>query len=117
MQEAFAEAEQAALVGEVPVGAVVVHRGTVIARAHNRRELEGDPTAHAEILALREAAEVLGTGRLVFGASDPKAGAVGSLADVPGDERLNHRPEVSRGILAEACGRILKEFFAARRRS
>ncbi len=144
MREALEEAEQAALVGEVPVGAVVVHRGQVIARAHNRRELDGDPTAHAEILALREAAELLGSWRLegctlyvtlepcfmcagavvngrverlVFGALDPKAGAVGSLADVPGDQRLNHRPEVTGGILAEPCGQILKEFFAARRRS
>lgn len=144
MQEALEEAEQAALVGEVPVGAVIVHRGQVIARAHNRRELDGDPTAHAEILALREAAEALGSWRLegctlyvtlepcfmcagavvngrverlVFGAFDPKAGAVGSLADVPGDQRLNHRPEVTGGVLAEDCGRILKAFFAARRRS
>jgi len=144
MREAYEEAQQAAVVGEVPVGAVVVHRGTIIARAHNRRELDGDPTAHAEILALREAAEVLGSwrledctlyvtlepcfmcagavvngrvARLVFGATDPKAGAVGSLADVPGDPRLNHRPEVVGGVLAEDCGSILKEFFAARRRS
>jgi len=144
MREALEEARQAAVVDEVPVGAVVVHRGLVIARAHNRRELDQDPTAHAEILALRDAAEALGTwrleactlyvtlepcfmcagavvngrvARLVFGAPDPKAGAVGSLADVPGDTRLNHRPEVVGGVLAEECGRILKEFFAERRRS
>lgn len=144
MREALEEARQAALVGEVPVGAVVVHRGQVIARAHNRREMDEDPTAHAEILVLREAAEVLGSwrleectlyvtlepcfmcagavvnsrvARLVFGATDPKAGAVGSLADVPGDARLNHRPEVLGGVQAEACGSILKEFFALRRRS
>lgn len=142
MREALEEAQQAAVVGEVPVGAVVVHRGQVIARAHNRRELDGDPTAHAEVLAMREAAEALGTwrldgctlyvtlepcfmcagaivngrvGRLVFGASDPKAGAVGSLANVPADERLNHRPEVLGGLLADPCGQVLKEFFAARR--
>ena len=142
MAEALEEARQAAEVGEVPVGAVVVHRGQVIARAHNRRELDGDPTAHAEILALRDAAEQLGSwrlegctlyvtlepcfmcagavvnsriDRLVFGATDPKAGAVGSLADVPGDPRLNHRPQVEGGVLAEDCGRVLKEFFAARR--
>ena len=142
MREALEEAAQAAEVGEVPVGAVVVHRGQVIARAHNRRELDQDPTAHAEILALRDAAEQLGAWRLegctlyvtlepcfmcagavvngrverlVFGASDPKAGAVGSLADVPGDQRLNHRPEVRGGVLAEPCGQILRDFFAARR--
>ncbi len=144
MKAALEEAQQAAEVGEVPVGAVVVHRGQVIARAHNRREMDADPTAHAEIIALREAAEALGSWRLeectlyvtlepcfmcagavvnsrverlVFGALDPKAGAVGSLADVPGDSRLNHRPQVESGVLAEPCGRILKEFFAARRRS
>ena len=144
MRDALDEARQAALVGEVPVGAVVVHRGQVIARAHNRREMDEDPTAHAEILVLREAAELLGSwrledctlyvtlepcfmcagavvngrvARLVFGATDPKAGAVGSLADVPGDARLNHRPEVLGGVLAEECGAILKEFFAVRRRS
>ncbi|MDJ0523719.1 MAG: tRNA adenosine(34) deaminase TadA [Planctomycetota bacterium] len=144
MEAALEEAQQAAEVGEVPVGAVVVHRGQVIARAHNRREMDADPTAHAEIIVLREAAEALGSWRLeectlyvtlepcfmcagavvnsrverlVFGALDPKAGAVGSLADVPGDSRLNHRPQVESGVLAEPCGRILKEFFAARRRS
>jgi tRNA(adenine34) deaminase len=143
MREALEEAEQAAEVGEVPVGAVVVHRGLVIARAHNRRELDQDPTAHAELLAMRDAADQLGqwrlegctlyvtlepcfmcaggivngrVDRLVFGASDPKAGAVGSLADVPGDTRLNHRPEVLGGVLSEPCGQVLKAFFAARRR-
>jgi tRNA(adenine34) deaminase len=142
MQEALEEAAQAAEIGEVPVGAVVVHRGLVIARAHNRREVDQDPTAHAEILVLREAAELLGqwrlegctlyvtlepcfmcaggivnarVPRLVYGAKDPKAGAVGSLANVPGDERLNHRAEIVAGVLAEPCGRILKQFFAARR--
>jgi len=142
MGEALEEAGQAAEVGEVPVGAVIVHRGQVIARAHNRREIDKDPTAHAELLAMREAAELLGdwrlegctlfvtlepcfmcagaivnarVERLVFGATDPKAGAVGSLANVPADERLNHRPEVTGGVMAEPCGRVLKEFFASRR--
>ncbi len=142
MREALEEARQAVDVGEVPVGAVMVHRGQVIARGHNRRQLDGDPTAHAEILVMRDASEALGQWRLedctlyvtlepcfmcagatvngrlprlVFGAMDPKAGAVGSLANVPGDKRLNHRPEVRGGVLAEECGRILTEFFAALR--
>ena len=142
MREALEEAEQAAAVGEVPVGAVVVRAGQVIARAHNRREMDADPTAHAEVLALRDAAEQLGQWRLegctlyvtlepcfmcagaivnsrvetlVFGAMDPKAGAVGSLANVPADARLNHRPEIVGEVLAEPCGQILKDFFAARR--
>lgn len=142
MREALALARRAAGQGEVPVGALVVQEGIVLGRAHNRRELDRDPTAHAEILALREAAARLGTwrledctlyvtlepcfmcagavvnarvGRLVFGAADPKAGAVGSLADVPGDPRLNHRLPVEGGVLAEACGQVLRDFFAARR--
>ena len=142
MREALEEAEQAALVGEVPVGAVVVRAGQVIARAHNRREMDADPTAHAEVLALRDAAEQLGQWRLegctlyvtlepcfmcagaivnsrvetlVFGALDPKAGAVGSLANVPADVRLNHRPEIVGEVLAAPCGQVLKDFFAARR--
>ncbi|MDF1700965.1 MAG: nucleoside deaminase, partial [Planctomycetota bacterium] len=116
MQEALEEAEQAAAVGEVPVGAVIVRAGQVIARAHNRREMDNDPTAHAEVLAMRDAAEQLGQWRLegctlyvtlepcfmcagaivnarvetlVFGAFDPQAGAVGSLANVPAATRLN----------------------------
>ena len=142
MREALEEAEQAAAVGEVPVGAVVVRAGQIIARAHNRREMDSDPTAHAEILALRDAAEQLGQWRLegctlyvtlepcfmcagaivnsrvetlVFGALDPKAGAVGSLANVPSDARLNHRPAIVGEILAGPCGQVLKDFFAARR--
>lgn len=142
MRAALDQAHRAATVGEVPVGAVVACQGEVISRAHNRRELDGDPTAHAEILAMREAAARLGAWRLegcslyvtlepcfmcagaavngrlerlVFGAADPKAGAVGSLYDVPGDARLNHRPEVVGGVLAQECGRVLKEFFAGRR--
>jgi tRNA(adenine34) deaminase len=112
-------------------------------RGHNRREVDQDPTAHAEILALREAARTLGTwrlegctlyvtlepctmcagalvlarlDRLVFGADDPKAGAVGALYDIPRDPRLNHRVEVTRGVEAERCGELLRSFFAARRR-
>ncbi|MDA1193910.1 MAG: tRNA adenosine(34) deaminase TadA [Planctomycetota bacterium] len=143
MREALEEADQAAEAGEVPVGAVVVRAGQVIARAHNRREMDADPTAHAEVLALRDAAETLGSWRLedcdlyvtlepcfmcagavvnarvrtlIFGAQDPKAGAVGSLANVPADARLNHRPEIVSGVLAESCGEVLRAFFAARRR-
>ncbi len=142
MRDALEEARQAADIGEVPVGAVIVRGGQIIARAHNTREIEKDPTGHAEILAIRQAATLLKDWRLisctlnvtlepcfmcagaivnarvvrvVFGANDPKAGAVGSLADVPGDKRLNHRPEVLGGVLAEDCGAILREFFAARR--
>jgi tRNA(adenine34) deaminase len=142
LREALGEARLALQHGDVPIGAVVVEAGIVIARAPNRREADRDPTAHAEILALREAARRLGrwrlsgctlyvtlepcfmcagavvnarVDRLVFGAPDPKAGAVGSLADVPGDVRLNHRPSVTAGVLADACGALLREFFAARR--
>jgi tRNA(adenine34) deaminase len=128
---------------DIPVGAVVLDEaGTIIARARNRREADRDPTAHAEILAIRQAARVLGRwrltdltlvvtlepctmcagavtaarlGRLVYGAEDPKAGAVGSLWDVLRDARLNHRPEVIGGVLASECGAVLREFFAARR--
>lgn len=142
MSLALEEARAAAGRGEVPVGAVVVAAGRVLARAGNRREADRDPTAHAEILALREAARALGDwhlegatlyvtlepcfmcagalvnarlGLLVYGASDPKAGAVGSLADVPADVRLNHRVPVRSGVLAEACGEVLRAFFRARR--
>jgi tRNA(adenine34) deaminase len=142
MRRALAEAEAAAVHGDVPIGAVVVRNGEVIAARHNERELTGDPTAHAEVLALRDAAAVVGhwrlldctlyvtlepcvmcagalvnarIGRVVYGATDPKAGAVDSLYQVCGDERLNHRPPVVRGVLAEECGRVLKAFFAARR--
>jgi tRNA(adenine34) deaminase len=142
LREALAEARAAAAMGEVPVGAVVVHGGRIVARAHNRREVDHDPTAHAEILALREAAARLGTWRLegatlyatlepcfmcagalvnarvsalVFGAMDPKAGAVGSLADLLADSRLNHRVRVRSGVLAAECGGLLTDFFRARR--
>ena len=143
MQLALAEARAAAEHGDVPIGAVVVRDGEVIAARHNERELTGDPTAHAEVLALRDASSVVGhwrlldctlyvtlepclmcsgalvnsrIGRVVYGAVDPKAGAVESLYCVCADERLNHRPPVEGGVLAEECGRLLKEFFAARRR-
>ena len=119
---ALAEARRALVHGDVPIGAVVLRDGAVIASRHNERELTGDPTAHAEVLALRDAAAVVGhwrlddctlvvtlepcvmcagavvnarVGRLVYGATDPKAGAVGSLYDVPADTRLNHRPPVT----------------------
>jgi tRNA(adenine34) deaminase len=128
---------------DVPVGAVILDEaGTIITRARNRREADRDPTAHAEILAIRQAASILGRwrltdltlvvtlepctmcagavtaarlGRLVYGAEDPKAGAVGSLWDVLRDARLNHRPEVIGGVLASECGAVLRDFFAARR--
>ncbi len=128
---------------DVPVGAVILDQaGTVLARARNRREADRDPTAHAELLAIRQAARALGswrlTGltlivtlepctmcagavtlarleRLVYGAEDPKAGAAGSLWDVLRDRRLNHRPEVIGGVLAQECGAVLSEFFAGRR--
>jgi tRNA(adenine34) deaminase len=143
MRLALREAELARAHEDVPIGAVIEHGGELLAAAHNERELRGDPTAHAEILALREAARALGSWRVqdatlyvtlepcamcagaivlarvprvVFGATDPKAGACGSVLDVLGEERLNHRPEVSAGVLAPACGQLLSDFFAARRR-
>ncbi len=140
---ALEEAHAALSHDDVPIGAVVVKDGEVVARDHNRRELDGDPTAHAELLCLRTAARRLGhwrldgctlyvtlepcsmcagalvlarVPRLVFGADDPKAGAVGALYDIPRDPRLNHRVEVVRGVEAEESSRLLKDFFAARRR-
>lgn len=142
MAQAITEAEAAAAHDDVPIGAVLVRDGEVIGRGHNRREADQDPTAHAEILALREASAALGRwrlddctlvvtlepctmcagalvlarlGTLVFGADDPKAGAVGALYDVPRDPRLNHQVEVIRGVEAEACGQLLKDFFRTRR--
>ena len=148
MRLALAEAARAAAAPgtgtvDVPVGAVVLDpAGTVIGRAANRREADGDPTSHAEMVAIREAARITGqwrlTGltlvvtlepctmcagavtaarldRLVYGAEDPKAGAVGSLWDVVRDRRLTHRPEVLSGVLADECAALLREFFAARR--
>jgi tRNA(adenine34) deaminase len=142
MALAIREAERAVEHGDVPVGAVVVREGEVLALAHNERELRGDPTAHAEVLALREAARVCGhwrlidcalyvtlepcamcagaivlarIPRLVFAASDPKAGAAGSVLDVLGEPRLNHRPKVSGGLLGEPASELLRAFFEARR--
>jgi tRNA(adenine34) deaminase len=142
MRLALEEARAAAAGGDVPVGAVVVRGDEVLARAGNAREREQDPTAHAEILALRQASKVVGSwhlegcvlvvtlepcamcagaivlarvDRLVFGASDPKAGFAGSLGDLVGDARLNHEVDVTVGVLAEECGEILRAFFAERR--
>jgi len=142
MEMALLEAERAAALGEVPVGAVVVCGDEVVARAHNLRESARDPLAHAEILAIRAAAEKLGrwrlsgctlvvtlepcpmcagavvnarVDRLVFGARDPRAGACGSIMDIVGDGRLNHRPPVTSGVLAERAAELLRTFFAARR--
>ena len=143
MSLALHQAEQALKHGDVPIGAVVVRGEEVIAEAHNERERLQDPTAHAEILAIREAARVCGSWRVldatlyvtlepcamcagaivlaripevVYGAADPKAGACGSVLDVLGEPRLNHRPHVTGGVLAEESGRLLSDFFAARRR-
>jgi len=142
MRLALDEAERAPEHGDVPIGAVVVRRGEVLATAHNERELRQDPTAHAEILALQHAARALGswrvldatiyvtlepcamcagaivlarTPRVVFAADDPKAGACGSVLDVLSEPRLNHRPEVVGGVLAQECAALLRAFFSARR--
>ncbi|MGD1058133.1 MAG: tRNA adenosine(34) deaminase TadA [Solirubrobacteraceae bacterium] len=142
MRLALREADRALEHEDVPIGAVLVRDGEVVASAHNERELRQDPTAHAEIIVLREAAQAAGTWRLldtvlyvtlepcamcagaivlarvprvVFGASDPKAGACGSVLDVLGEARLNHRPDVAGGLLAEECGGLLSAFFASRR--
>jgi len=142
MQLALDQAAAAAAHGDVPIGAVVVRDGQVIAARHNERELTGDPTAHAEVLAIRDAANVVGhwrlldcalyvtlepcvmcagalvnarIGRVVFGAVDPKAGALVSLYQVCGDPRLNHRPPVVAGVRAEEAGKLLRDFFASRR--
>jgi tRNA(adenine34) deaminase len=143
MRLALREAERALEHEDVPIGAVVVRDdGEVLGTGHNERELRKDPTAHAEIIALREAATVVGgwrvldavlyvtlepcamcagaivlarVPRVVYGASDPKAGACGSVLDVLGEPRLNHRPEVAGGLLAQDCGELLSGFFASRR--
>lgn len=142
MRLAIREAERALEHEDVPIGAVLVRDGELVASAHNERELRQDPTAHAEVLALREAARAQGSWRVldavmyvtlepcamcagalvlarlprvVFGAYDPKAGACGSVLDVLGEPRLNHRPEVAGGLLAEECGALLSDFFASRR--
>ena len=142
MEAAIAEAELAVGHDDVPVGAVVVRDGQIIAARHNERELTGDPTAHAEILAIRDAASVVGhwrlddctmvvtlepcamcagalvnarMGQLVYGATDPKAGAAGSLMTLVADPRLNHRMPMITGVDAARCGALLVDFFAARR--
>ncbi|HEY6776785.1 MAG TPA: tRNA adenosine(34) deaminase TadA [Thermoleophilaceae bacterium] len=142
MRLALREAERAVEHEDVPIGAVLVSAGEVLAAARNERELRGDPTAHAELLALREASAKLGTWRLldtvlyvtlepcamcagaivlarvpqvVFGADDPKAGAAGSVLNVLAEPRLNHRPAVARGLLAEESAELLRSFFAPRR--
>ncbi len=138
MEEAYIEAQAAAAEGEVPIGAVIVRDGEIIARAHNRMEQDKDPTAHAEMLAIREAAAVLGGWRLsgcsmfvtaepcsmcagaivwarieklYIGTMDPKAGACGSVFNIPQDERLNHYVEIETGLMGEECSGLLKDFF------
>jgi tRNA(adenine34) deaminase len=142
MRQALERAEAAEENGDVPIGAVVVRAGEVIGAAGNERELRGDPTAHAELLALRQAAERLGgwriedaslfvtlepcamcagaivlarVARVVYGAADPKAGAAGSVLDVLSEPALNHNPQVSGGVLEEECAALLSSFFSARR--
>ena len=142
MRLALREAERALEHDDVPIGATVVHEGEVIGAGRNERELRQDPTAHAETIALREASRALSSWRLVdavmyitlepcamcagaivlarvsrvvFGATDPKAGAAGSVFDVLGEPRLNHRPEVAGGLLADEAGALLQDFFDDRR--
>ena len=142
MRIALEEAIIAAKTGEVPVGAVVLYQGEVIARRHNEREALGDPTAHAEVLALRDASQVIGSwrldectlvvtlepcvmcagallnsriGRLVYGAADLKGGATASLYNVMSDPRLNHNPPVEHGVLASESQALLQEFFSQKR--
>ena len=142
MRAALAQAAKSAAAGEVPIGAVLVHEGRIIAESHNHRETWQDPTAHAEMIVIRGAAKALGQWRLVdatlfvtlepcamclgavllariprlvFGAEDPKAGACGSVLDFANDPRLNHRVEVVRGILEEESQQMLSEFFRALR--
>ena len=142
MRLALREAERALEHDDVPIGCVVAHEGEVLAAAGNERELRGDPTAHAEVLALREAGRALGSWRLagtalyvtlepcamcagaivlarvprvVYGTPDPKAGAAGSVLDVLAEPRLNHRPELAGGLLAAESADLLRHFFALRR--
>jgi tRNA(adenine34) deaminase len=142
MRLAVGEAQQALAHDDVPVGAVVVVAGEIVGRGHNERELRQDPTAHAEVIALREAAARLGTWRIldsvlyvtlepcamcagaivlgrvprvVYGTPDPKAGAAGSVLDVLAEPRFNHRPRVEGGVLRDECAALLVDFFAARR--
>lgn len=142
MELALEQAQAAPAHDDVPIGAVIVRGGQVIAVARNERELLQDPTAHAELLALRRASEAGGSWRVldatlyvtlepcamcagaivlsriprvIYGAADPKAGACGSVFDVTGEPRLNHRPDVRGGLMGGACGELLRAFFAARR--
>jgi tRNA(adenine34) deaminase len=142
MRDALASARRAPRHRDVPVGAVVVKDGVAVARGHNRREVDQDPAAHAELIAIRRAARRLGTwrltgcslyvtlepcamcagaivlsrlSRLVFGAFDPKAGFVGSLGDLCREPRLNHRVAAEGGVLAEPCGEVLRAFFREKR--
>lgn len=144
MSEAASEAEAAAAAGEVPVGAVVVRDGQIISRAHNMVETSRSSSAHAEMLAIEAAEKALGTkwltgctvyvtlepcsmcagamvlarvSRLVIGTMDPKAGACGSLHNIASDGRLNHRIEITEGVLQERCSKLLRDFFRERRRS
>ncbi|MGY8769359.1 MAG: tRNA adenosine(34) deaminase TadA [Pirellulales bacterium] len=142
MEEAIRQAEIAATDGEVPVGAVIVHQGQIVGAAYNQREMLKDPTAHAEMIAITQAAESLKSWRLadctlyvtlepcpmcagaivlariprvVYGAVDPKGGAVESVYQMLQDDRLNHKSEVVSGVSADRCGRLLTQFFQARR--
>jgi tRNA(adenine34) deaminase len=142
MRLALREASWALEHDDVPIGAVIVHEGEVIGAGHNEREVRADPTAHAEMVALREAARALGSWRLldtvmyvtlepcamcagaivlarvprlVFGTFDPKAGAAGSVLDVLDEPHLNHRPQVQSGLLGEDCADLLRAFFGSRR--
>ena len=144
MREALSLALEAAAAGEVPVGAVVVKDGAVVGRGHNRPVVSRDPTAHAEVIALRDAAERIGNYRLadcllyvtlepcamcagaimnarisrvVYGAADPKSGACGSVVDLFAENRLNHHATVVGGVMAKEAATLLQEFFSARRRS
>ena len=138
MQEAIAEAQLARAKGEVPIGAVIVHEGQVIGRGHNLRETSNDPTSHAEMVAIRQAAAAIGhwrllettlyvtlepcvmcmgaiilarIPRLVYACRDPRAGAVGSIYDFSSDERFNHQVDVVEGVLGEQCSTMLSDFF------
>lgn len=138
MQEALIEAREAADAGEIPVGAVIVRDGEIIARAHNMTEQLKDPTAHAEILAIRRAAKALGGWRLIgcqmfvtaepcsmcagaivwarieklyIGTMDPKAGACGSVFNIPQEKKLNHNVEIEKGLMEEECSQLMKTFF------
>jgi tRNA(adenine34) deaminase len=142
MGVAIEQARKAERHGDVPIGAAIARDGELLTAAGNERELRGDPTAHAEVLVIRTAAEILGGWRLagtvlyvtlepcsmcagamvlarvplvVYGAPDPKAGAAGSVLDVLGEPRMNHRPQVVRGVRAEECAALLSEFFVSRR--